>query len=88
VDYPVKNPQQLGLVLKGLRREKRLTQTAVGSRIGLKQSEISGLEANPGKVSVERLFKFLSAVELDIFIRDRTAPPARAGKSRSEKPEW
>jgi HTH-type transcriptional regulator/antitoxin HipB len=86
MDYPVKNPQQLGQVLKGLRREKGLTQTVAGARIGLLQSEVSGLEADPGKSSVERLFKFLSALELHVFIRDR-ATPTRARKSRS-RVEW
>lgn len=88
MDYPVKTPQQLGQVLKGLRKQKKITQQAAGSKVGLLQSAISELEAAPGRSSVERLFKLLSALELDIFIRERNAPPLRTAKSRSKKLEW
>ena len=32
MEYPLKNPQQLGAVLQGLRRERRLTQAAAGAK--------------------------------------------------------
>jgi HTH-type transcriptional regulator/antitoxin HipB len=86
MDYPVKNPSQLGQVLQGFRHAKRITQQAAGSRIGLPQSAISLLESNPSRSSVEKLFKYLSALELDVFVRDRAAPPS--AKTSSKKLEW
>lgn len=85
MDYSVKTPKQLGQVLKGLRREKKITQAAAGSRIGLRQSEISGFESDPSKSSLDRLFRFLSTLDLDFYIRDRAAPPAKGKKTRSKR---
>jgi transcriptional regulator with XRE-family HTH domain len=87
VEYSVKTPQQLGQVLQGLRKQKGITQKAAGSRVGLLQSAVSEFETAPGRSSVERLFTLLSALELDVFIRDRVTP-VRTAKSRSKKVEW
>ena len=35
-DYPIKTPKQLGSVLQGYRRERGLTQTDVGAKVGLR----------------------------------------------------
>lgn len=86
MDYPVKNPNQLGQILQGFRRTKHITQQTAGSRIGLPQSAISLLESNPGRSSIEKLFKYLSALELEVFIRDRAAPSV--AKKSSKKVEW
>ena len=34
MDYPIKTPGQLGAVLKGFRRDRKLTQAAVGAAVG------------------------------------------------------
>jgi HTH-type transcriptional regulator/antitoxin HipB len=69
--YPVKTPQQLGAVLQGCRKTHQLTQAQVGERIGLAQKEISKLEMNPATTSLARVFKVLSALELEIVVRER-----------------
>jgi Helix-turn-helix. len=88
MDYPIKNPRQLGQVLQGLRREKGLTQKTAGSKVGLRQAKVSQLESDPGPASVAKLFKFLSALEVDVFVRAKAAAPPRAKKSQSRKVEW
>lgn len=71
MDYPIKTPQQLGAVLKGFRRDRKLTQAAVSSRVGLAQNSISEIESNPGRSSMERVFKLLAALDLDLVVRPR-----------------
>jgi len=80
MEYPLKNPQQLGAVLQGLRRERRLTQAAAGAKVGLAQNAVSMLETNPTNASLARVFKLLSALELEIVVRDR--------RKRSETSKW
>lgn len=79
MEYPLKNPQQLGAVLQGLRRERRLTQAAAGAKVGLAQNAVSILETNPTNASLARVFKLLSALELEIVVRDRRK---RSGTSK------
>ncbi|HKI70158.1 MAG TPA: helix-turn-helix domain-containing protein [Verrucomicrobiae bacterium] len=69
--YPVKTPQQLGAVLQGCRKARKLTQAQVGARVGLPQKEISKLEMSPANTSLARVFKLLAALELEIVVRER-----------------
>lgn len=80
MDYLIKTPDQLGAVLKGYRRDRKLTQSTVGGQVGLPQNAISEIESDPGRTSVSRVFKLLAALELDMVVR----PRQRAGK----KAEW
>jgi len=85
MDYPIRTPAQLGQVVKGLRKAHGLTQAAVAERMGSLQGKVSALEAGPGKASVERLFRLLSVLELELVLRERGAPPS--GRAR-RKPQW
>lgn len=73
MDYPLKTPGQLGEVLKGFRRERKLTQAAVGAAVGLPQNAISQIEAAPDRSSLARVFKVLAALELEVVVRPRPA---------------
>ena len=72
-DYPIKTPQQLGAILRGYRQEQKLTQQAIGANAGLAQNAISQIESNPGPASLERIFKVLSALDLELVVRSRKA---------------
>ena len=78
MDYPIKTSNQLGAVLKGFRRDRKLTQAAVGERVGLPQNAISEIETNPGPSSVARVFKLLAALDLDLVIRPRQSAGKRS----------
>ena len=62
---------QLGQILKGIRKELDLTQEQIGQRMGIPQKEISKMENGMGRTSVERLFRLLSALEVELVIRPR-----------------
>lgn len=74
--HAARTPQALGAVLRGYRREMRLTQQAVGERAGLLQAAISQLESDPGTSSLERIYRVLSALDLELVIRPRQQPNA------------
>ena len=76
-------PAQLGTILKSRRRQQRgETQNEAGAKAGLKQATVSALEADASRASVATLFKLLSALELELVLRDRR------GRSRTGKGEW
>lgn len=78
MDYPIRTPDQLTHVLKGVRSKKKLSQAVVGARIGLKQEAISTLECGPGAASLDRVLGLLSALGLELVVRDIPEPPAKS----------
>lgn len=76
MQYVARTPAQLGDVLKGFRRSRKMTQEAAGQRVGLPQNVVSIIETRTDSVSVERLFTLLSALGLELVIRDREADSA------------
>jgi HTH-type transcriptional regulator/antitoxin HipB len=70
-DYPVKTPRQLGAILQGYRQDQKLTQKAIGTKVGLAQNVVSLLEAAPERASFGRIFKLLSALDLELVVRPR-----------------
>ncbi len=90
-NYPIKTPQQLGVVLQGYRKARMLTQTQVGARVGLPQKEISKLELDPSNTALARVFKLLAALDLEIVVRERQTSSASSASSEStssESSEW
>lgn len=78
-EFFVKTPEQLGAILRGYRQQKGWTQKETGTKIGLAQNAISGIEAEPAKAGLARIFKVLSALELDLVVR----PKGKAGKGHA-----
>jgi HTH-type transcriptional regulator/antitoxin HipB len=66
VDYPLKTLSQLKPILQGFRKAAGLTQAAMASHLGVTQQTYAQLEANPATVSVERLFKVLRVLQVDL----------------------
>jgi HTH-type transcriptional regulator / antitoxin HipB len=86
MDYPVKTPEQLGDVIKGFRAARSLTQAELGEKTGLAQNAISDLERDPGKSSVRRLYRLLSALGVELVLRE-VNPQPQPGK-RATQSEW
>jgi HTH-type transcriptional regulator/antitoxin HipB len=76
-----RTPQQLGQSLKARRAKLQLSQTAVGAKVGMKQNTVSVLEISTSSSSVESLFKVISALGLELVVREKS-------KSSSSSPEW
>lgn len=80
MEYRIAIDQQLGGLLKSIRKKNQLTQQQLGERLGLSQRMVAKLEAHPEKASFERVLHALSALEIDLVLKERktpTSPPSR-----------
>lgn len=80
MEYLAATPQQLGQVLRGFRKLRKLTQLRAGNKGGLLPKTVYSLEAMPQRVTVESLFKLLSALDIEIVLRDKKASPNSSAK--------
>jgi len=85
VNYPVKTVAQLRPLLQGFRKAAGLTQAMLASRLGVTQQTYAQLEADPSAVSVERLFKVLRVLEVDVVLAQTAASEKRTVPSRPTK---
>lgn len=79
MDYPIKTLAQLRPILQGFRKAAGLTQAAMASHLGVTQQTYAQLEANPAAVSVDRLFRVLRVLGVDL-----TLIPNAAGSTESD----
>ena len=85
MDYVARAPAQLGPILRSIRAERGLTQQDAGAKVGLKQSTVSAIESDAARTSVDTLYKLLSALGLELVVRDK---PSNPGSSGVLKREW
>jgi HTH-type transcriptional regulator/antitoxin HipB len=71
MSYTVHTLEQLGPVLKGLRKEQNLTQKEVGAAVDMLPTTVSKLELEPDTATVDSLFKLLSALQLEVVLQSR-----------------
>jgi len=69
MDYPLLTPKQLAAYLRSLRRAKSLTQSALGSKLGLSQRRIATIERNPDAVSIGQLRRILALLDARLILR-------------------
>ncbi|MCH9647058.1 MAG: helix-turn-helix domain-containing protein [Deltaproteobacteria bacterium] len=56
----------VGRKLRKLRKERKLTQTALAQRIGIQQSDLSRMEKGEYRVSLDTLFRILAEFEVSL----------------------
>ncbi len=88
MEHTITTLAQLGHVLKGCRRQRGLTQRELGAKVGLLQKAVSALESDPSRASVERLFRLLSALELELVLRDKRPRISPAPRRSPHATEW
>lgn len=86
MDYPIRLADQLKAHLRSLRKQRGLTQAALGQRLGIGQVRIAEIEARPGLVSVDQLVKLLSALGASLVIRDLEGRSASPGAGPVPEP--
>lgn len=90
MDYPIHFTDQLRQHLRALRKARGLTQARLAQLLGTTQSRVADIEANPGAVSVDQLFRVLAALGAEVALRDRhdvrargsAAPPPTPSRGR------
>ena len=70
MDYPVALSNQLKQHLRSLRKARGLTQAGLAQLLGVVQSRVADIEANPGAVRVEQLLQILNVLNAQVVIRD------------------
>lgn len=65
---------QLSLLLRGARKNMKLSQAQLAARLGLSQNRLSELERDAGTMSVEQLLAMCSQLGLVITLQERGAP--------------
>jgi HTH-type transcriptional regulator/antitoxin HipB len=74
VDYVARTPQQLGVILRASRKKRNLTQHAVGAKVGVRQAQISAIENRGAEITVDTLYRLLSALGLELVLRETPTP--------------
>lgn len=92
MDYPLKTVSQLRPMLLGFRKKAGLTQEELAQRLGISQQSYAAFEANPAAASVDRLFRVLRLLAVDMHLAagaTQAVPvlrPAVIRKSAAKKP--
>ncbi|MEE4296129.1 MAG: helix-turn-helix domain-containing protein [Wenzhouxiangella sp.] len=68
----VRSPTQLGTALRRFRRERKMTQTELASRAGLRQATVSQAENGLETVKLNTLMDLVRALDLEVVLRPRT----------------
>jgi HTH-type transcriptional regulator/antitoxin HipB len=91
---PLLTATQLGHLLRAARKQRRLTQSDVGARLGLSQNRVSHLEGHADELSVKQLLTWCAVVGLELSLAQRFATAAEAGAAQppgaaaATTPEW
>lgn len=77
----IRAPAQLGVLLRGVRRQRGLSQSDLALRAGgASQARLSQLELQPGRLTLDRLLLILAALDLELVVRPR--------QGATESTEW
>lgn len=74
----VRTAKQVGAAIRRRRRAKSLTQTEVGKKTRMRQATVSGLETGEADTQLRTLFDVLTALDLEIVIRERSKASPKA----------
>ncbi len=84
---PIRSSKELALLVTNQRKKLKLSQTAIGQLVGLKQKTISAFENKPGGTKLETLFLILSALNLNLEIVSKEKTITKAKEKKWEQ-EW
>ncbi|HYH43636.1 MAG TPA: helix-turn-helix transcriptional regulator [Burkholderiales bacterium] len=66
---------QLARILTARRRALKLSQKTVAAKLGISQNRLSEIEANPGRLSLQRLLDIANILDLELVLQDRKPVP-------------
>ena len=84
VKFPLFTARQLGHMLQSARKSRKLSQAALGARLGLSQKRVSALELDPASISVDQLLRWCATVGLSLEIG--TKADSSAGSASQPTP--
>ena len=72
--HVIRTPNQLGPILRALRKQAGLTQADVAAQLGITRQAVSELENRPESATFERLMKLCAVLRVEIVLQARGAP--------------
>ncbi len=72
---------QVGEILRGRRKARGVAQQELATKLGISQSRLSTLEAQPGDMNLERLLLLAKLLGLELVLQDKS-------EAKSTKSEW
>jgi HTH-type transcriptional regulator / antitoxin HipB len=88
VQYSVKTLGQLRPILQGFRKSAGLTQAMMAEQLGVTQQTYAQLEANPAAASLERLFKVLRVLNVELSLSTSDEKPAKTAVKTKKREDW
>lgn len=83
MNYTINTLDQLKPILVGYRKSKGLSQKALAAKLGVSQQTYQALESNPQKVTIERLFRVLTLLDVRLSLSDIANP-----STDSQQDDW
>ena len=71
----ISTPSQTGHVLAARRKALKLSQGVVAAQLGISQNRLSELEADPSRLTLDRLVSLASLLGLELVLQDKGNPP-------------
>jgi HTH-type transcriptional regulator/antitoxin HipB len=68
---PLTQSSQVARILTARRRALKLSQKALAAKLGISQNRLSEIEANPARLSLERLLEIANILGLELVVQDR-----------------
>ncbi len=86
--YPLQSPEQFALYVRTLRKRKRLTQQALGERIGVTGARISQIERDPGRVALGQVLTLLHVLGARAVLEVGEGDSGVASGGSAPRGEW
>jgi len=76
----ITTPQQVGEILRGRRKARRISQQHVAAKLGISQGRLSSLEANPASMPLDRLIMVASMLGLELVLQEKSDAPTSSSE--------
>lgn len=87
MDDKILSTKNLGIAFRAARKQKKLSQAAVGSAVGMAQHTISAIEAGKPGTEIGTIFRVLASLDLELVVRPRQKANNNE-KINNEKDSW
>jgi transcriptional regulator with XRE-family HTH domain len=82
-DTALRSAEQLGMIIRLKRKEKRLSQNSLAELVGVERKWVVRLEAGNPKAELGLVLKALNALSVRASLSDQDRPPSRGDRHAS-----